>query len=171
MKRIALLVVWVIVLAGCPGDDEQPPVDPPNTAQIDTTPVNFDSLDTNLPPAASDSLTPPPPRPRQTPRPAAIPQAPPALMQAVSREQSFTQFCYQEFGQKADPTLRGGVAIVVTVAAEGITAARVENDSWTSGAGTAVNRCLNERAKDAWRLGQGLVQPGKYVVNLSFTPA
>lgn len=170
MKRIALLVVGVLVLAGCPGDDEQPPIELPPTSQMDTTPVNFDTLQANLPPAASDSLT-PPPRQRSPPRAAAIPQAPPALMQAVSREQTFTQFCYQEFGQKADPTLRGGVAMVVTVSAAGITEARVENDSWTSGAGTAVNRCLNERAKDAWRLGQGLVPAGKYVVNLSFTPA
>ena len=170
MKRIALLVAGVLVLAGCPGDDDQPPVDTASPMAMDTTPVNIDSLDTNLPPPAPDTQT-PPPAPRQRPAPAAIPQAPPALMAAVSREQSFTQFCYQEFGQKSDPTLRGGVAMVVTVSADGISDARVENDSWTSGAGSAVNRCLNERAKDAWRLGGGVVRPGKYVVNLTFTPA
>jgi hypothetical protein len=170
MKRIALLVAGVLVLAGCPGDDEQPPVDTASPMAMDTTPVNFDSLDTNLPPPAPDTQT-TTPAPRQPPRAAAIPPAPPALLAAVSREHSFTQFCYQEFGQKADPTLRGGVAMVVTVAAEGIAEARVENDSWTSGAGTAVNRCLNERAKDAWRLSRGAVRPGKYVVNLTFTPA
>ena len=169
MKRIALLVVGVLVLAGCPGDDDPPPVDT-TTAQMDTTPVSFDSLETNLPPPVTDTQTPPPPV-RQAARPAAIPPAPPALMDAVSREQSFTKFCYQEFGQKADPTLRGGVAMVVTVSAEGISEARVENDSWTSDAGAAVNRCLNERAKDAWRLGRGAVRPGKYVVNLTFTSA
>jgi hypothetical protein len=170
MKRIALLVAGVLVLAGCPGDDEQPPVDTASPMAMDTTPVDFDSLDTSLPPPAPDTQT-PPPRPRATPRPSPIPPAPPALMEAVAREQSFTQFCYQEFGQKADPTLRGGVAMVVTVGSSGITEARVENDSWTSGAGSAVNRCLNERAKDAWRLSQGAVRPGKYVVNLTFTPA
>lgn len=170
MKRIALLVAGVFVLAGCPGDDDQPPVDTTTTSQMDTTPVSFDSLQTNLPPPVTDTQTPPPPV-RQAARPAAIPPAPPALMDAVSREQSFTKFCYQEFGQKADPTLRGGVAMVVTVSAEGISDARVENDSWTSDAGAAVNRCLNERAKDAWRLSRGAVRPGKYVVNLTFTSA
>ena len=170
MKRIALIVVGVIVLAACPGDDDQPPVDPSTISQIDTTPVSFDSLETSLPPAVTDTQTPPPPV-RRPPRPAAIPPAPPALVAAVSREQSFTKFCYQEFGQKADPTLRGGVAMVVTVNAEGISDARVENDSWTSDAGAAVNRCLNEKAKDAWRLGRGDVRPGKYVVNLTFTSA
>ena len=170
MKRIALLVVGILVLAACPGDDEQPPVDTASVSQMDTTPVNFDSLDTNLPPPAPDTQT-TAAAPRPVRRQAPIPQAPPALLAAVSREQSFTQFCYQEFGQKADPTLRGGVAMVVTVASQGITEARVENDSWTSSAGSAVNRCLNERAKDAWRLSQGAVRPGKYVVNLTFTPA
>jgi hypothetical protein len=170
MKRIALLVVGVVVLAGCPGDDDQPPIDTASTAPMDTTPVSFDSLETNLPPPVTDTLT-PPPRVRGPQRPAAIPPAPPALVAAVSREHSFTQFCYQEFGQKADPTLRGGVAMVVTVSAEGISEARVENDSWTSEAGAAVNRCLNERAKYAWRLGRGAVRPGKYVVNLTFTSA
>jgi hypothetical protein len=119
MKRIALIVVGVIVLAACPGDDDQPPVDPSTISQMDTTPVSFDSLETSLPPAVTDTQTPPPPV-RRPPRPAAIPPAPPALVAAVSREQSFTKFCYQEFGQKADPTLRGGVAMVVTVSAEGI---------------------------------------------------
>ena len=169
MKRIALLVLGVVVLAACPGDDDEPPVDTSTTAVMDTTPVSFDSLQTSLPPPVTDTQT-PPPRVRTT-RAAPIPPAPPALMAAVSREQSFTQFCYQEFGQKADPTLRGGVAMVVTVSDDGISDARVENDSWTSDAGSAVNRCLNERAKDAWRLGRGAVRPGKYVVNLTFTSA
>ncbi|HSJ65112.1 MAG TPA: hypothetical protein VK922_14565 [Gemmatimonadaceae bacterium] len=170
MKRIALLAAGVFVLAGCPGDDDEPPVDTASPMAMDTTPVDFDSLDTNLPPPVPDTQ-PARPAPRQAVRPSPIPPAPPPLMEAVSREQSFTQFCYQEFGQKADPTLRGGVAVVVTVGADGITDARVENDSWTSSAGAAVNRCLNERAKDAWRLGRGAVRPGKYVVNLTFTPA
>jgi hypothetical protein len=170
MKRIALLVVGVLVLAACPGDDDQPPVDTASTSQMDTTPVSFDSLETNLPPPVTDTQT-PRPQARAPRAPAAIPPAPPALVAAVSREQSFTQFCYQEFGQKADPTLRGGVAMVVTVSAEGISEARVENDSWTSDAGAAVNRCLNDRAKDAWRLSRGAVAPGKYVVNLTFTSA
>jgi hypothetical protein len=138
---------------------------------MDTTPVSFDSLETSLPPPMTDTL---PARPvvRRPRASAAIPPAPPALVQAVSREQSFTQFCYQEFGQKADPTLQGGVAMVVTVSADGtISDARVENDSWTSDAGAAVNRCLNERAREAWRLARGAVNPGRYVVSLTFTPA
>lgn len=170
MKRFALLIAGVVVLAGCPGDDDQPAVDTASTSQMDTTPVNFDTLQANLPPPAPDTQTSPPPA-RPVRRQAAIPPAPPALVQAVSREQTFTQFCYQEFGQKVDPTLRGAVAMVVTVSADGITDARVEDDNWTSGAGEAVNRCLNEKAKDAWRLGRGAVRPGKYVVNLTFTPA
>ena len=48
--------------------------------------------------------------------------------------------------------LRGGVAMVVTVGAGGITNAAVGNSNWTSGAGSAVNRCLNEKASIAWKV-------------------
>jgi hypothetical protein len=170
MKRLALLLVGTFVLTACPGDKEPEP-DTTSSAQIDTTPVNFDTLGANLPPVVPDTFT-PPPEPKAPPRrQAAIPLAPPALMDAVSREQTFTQFCYQEFGQKSDPTLRGGVAMVVTVTSSGISDAKVADDTWTSAAGKAVNRCLDEKAKDAWRLGSGEVKPGKYVVNMTFAPA
>lgn len=168
MTRFALLFAAMLVLTGCPGDDDQPVVD--TAAPLADQPVNFDTLTTSLPPAVPDTGS-PPPRERPRAQPAAIPQAPPALMDAVEREQSFTLFCYQEHGQKDDPSLRGGVAMVVTVGSGGITDARVANDSWTSSSGKAVNRCLNDKAKDAWRLDGGLVRPGKYVVNLTFSPA
>lgn len=90
-------------------------------------------------------------------------------MEAVSRERTFSRFCYQEFGQKVDPTLTGGVAVVVTVGASGITSANVANDSWTSNAGAAVNRCLDERAATAWKVAPGAVPAGKYVVRMTFT--
>jgi hypothetical protein len=100
-----------------------------------------------------------------------IPPAPPALLDAVQREQSFSKFCYQEFGQKADPSLAGGVAMVVTVESSGITDAHVRADSWTSKAGKAVNTCLNEKAPLAWKPEPGSVKPGRYIVQLAFRPS
>jgi hypothetical protein len=94
------------------------------------------------------------------------------LVDAVEREQSATRFCYTEFGQKADPTLRGNVAMVVTINNNGISDARVGDAKWTSSsAGRAVNRCLDQKAKQAWNVAPGAVKPGKYVVQLSFSGA
>jgi hypothetical protein len=90
-------------------------------------------------------------------------------MAAVERSQTFSKFCYQEFGQKSDPSLTGGVAMVVTVDASGVADAKVANDSWSSGSGKAVNSCLNERARTAWKLSPGAVKSGKYVVQLAFS--
>jgi hypothetical protein len=90
-------------------------------------------------------------------------------MDAVQREGSFSRFCYQEFGQKVDPLLKGGVALVVSVGSAGITDAKVASDSWSSNAGSAVNRCLDERAGSAWKLAAGAVPAGKYVVRMTFT--
>jgi hypothetical protein len=164
MNRHALWPALLVVLAACPGDKKkQVAVAPP--AQ-DTTPMNLDSLQSAIPPAAPDTFTAPKPR-RIRPR---IPAAPAALVEAVEREQSFSRFCYQEFGQKADPTLEGGVAMVVTVESGSVSDARVEDDTWSSQAGKAVNDCLNEKAARAWKSAAGAVKPGKYVVQLSFRP-
>lgn len=176
----------LVLLAACPGDKKV--VRRADTtlstaaASIDTTTVSdtaggdLSSVQTSLPPAEPDTFK------RRTLASAsegrrssarasapAIPAAPGPLMEAVQREQSFSRFCYQEFGQKSDPTLDGNVAMVVTVGDEGITDARVEDSNWSSrNAGNAVNRCLNERAKLAWKLPPGSVNPGKYVVQLAF---
>lgn len=161
--RTLLIAAMVPLLAACPGDKKTVATPPP--AQ-DTVPMNLDSLESAIPPAVSDSFTPPPKR-----RPAErIPPAPPELVAAVQREQSFSKFCYQEFGQKADPTLQGGVAMVVTVDGSGVTGARVANDTWSSDAGGAVNDCLNEKAAGAWKRSAKGVRAGKYVVQLSFRP-
>jgi hypothetical protein len=62
--------------------------------------------------------------------------------------------------------------MLVTVGSSGITEARVADANWTSrAAGSAVNRCLNERAKLAWKLAPGAVRNGSYVVQLSFRGA
>jgi hypothetical protein len=83
-----------------------------------------------------------------------------------------TKFCFTEFGQKSDPTLRGNVAMVVTVSANGISNATVGDARWSGQtAGKAVNNCLNQKAKLAWKLAPGAVKPGKYVVQLSFSGA
>lgn len=165
MKKLALLPLILIVFLACPKDDKVA-VD---SVPIDTTPVNLDSLVTTLPPPAPDTFT-PPKLPTASPA-ASIPNAPPALMEAVEREQAFTKFCYQEFGLKADPSLRGGVAMIVTVGSGGITKAVVGNDNWTGRAGKAVNTCLNQKAAGAWQLAAGAVKPGRYVVPLSFGTA
>ena len=176
MMRRLLILPMALLLAACPKDKE-PAAD--TALPVDTTAdtvVDLSTLETSLPPAAPDTFT--RRRPQDNPdvarsQPSAgnIPTAPAALMEAVQREQAFSKFCYQEFGQKSDPTLRGGVAMVVTVGTSGITNATVGNSNWTSGAGSAVNRCLNEKAKQAWKLGPGEVKAGRYVVQLSFSGA
>jgi hypothetical protein len=159
MRRLALIPL-VAALAACPPDKPKPR--PP---AADTTPLNMDSIKTAIPPAAPDTFK---PRPAQVP----IPPAPPALIEAVQREQSFSKFCYEEFGQKADPTLRGGVAMVVSVGKNGITDARVRDDSWSNKEpGRAVNACLNEKAAQAWKPEPGAVKPGEYIVQLQFRPS
>lgn len=174
MRRL-LILPMALLLAACPRD-KAPAADTALT--VDTTTadsaVDLSTLETSLPPAAPDTFT--RRRPQDNPdlanaqRSAGnIPSAPAPLMAAVEREQSFSKFCYQEFGQKSDPSLRGGVAMVVTVGAGGITNAAVGNSNWTSGAGSAVNRCLNEKAKQAWKLEPGEVKAGRYVVQLSFS--
>jgi hypothetical protein len=100
---------------------------------------------------------------------ASYPEAPSPLLDAVEREQSATRFCYTEFGQKADPSLRGNVAMVVTIGNSGVTDARVGDAKWTGSAGRAVNRCLDQKAKQAWNVAPGAVKPGRYVVQLSFS--
>ncbi len=177
MKRkvLALMAIAPLfaVLTACPKDDRKS-VDsiPVATEPVDTPTTDLGQIQSNLPPAEPDTFT----RRRlptasRTVGGGSIPMAPAALMEAVQREQSFSRFCFTEFGQKSDPTLRGNVAMVVTVGASGITGATVGDDNWTGSAGRAVNNCLNQRAKSAWKLAPGAVRPGRYVVQLSFSGA
>lgn len=160
------------VALGCPGERRDKGDSTRVAIPVDTTPVDLSKVETSLPPALPDTFKGPA---RRVARRSSgdveppIPPAPPALMEAVSRERTFSRFCYQEFGQKVDPQLTGGVAVVVTVGTSGITSANVANDSWTSNAGAAVNRCLNERAATAWKLAPDAVPAGKYVVRMTFT--
>jgi hypothetical protein len=168
--RMVLGVAAVAVLAlGCPGEKRAKRADSARAAiPVDTTPTDLSKVETSLPPAAPDTFKGPARNvARRTPPP--IPPAPPALMEAVDRERSFSRFCYQEFGQKVDPTLKGGVAMVVSVGSGGITGAKVASDSWSSSAGSGVNRCLDQRAGSAWKLAAGVVPAGKYVVRMTFT--
>jgi hypothetical protein len=120
-----------------------------------------------LPPAASDTFT--PPKPRYEAPALDYPPAPPALMESVEREQAFSRFCYEEFGQKADPSLRGGVAMLVTISDNSVEDAKVANSRWsTKSAGEQVNQCLDDKARLAWKLGDSRVKAGKYVVQLTF---
>jgi hypothetical protein len=172
VMRLASIVA---VAAGCPGERRDRAADSARAAiPVDTTPADLSKVQTSLPPALPDTFKVPA---RTVSRRSAgevvreppIPPAPPALMDAVSRERSFSRFCYQEFGQKVDPALSGGVALVVTVGGSGITDAKVASDSWSSNAGKAVNRCLDEKAGSAWKLASGTVPSGKYVVRMTFT--
>ncbi len=163
MRR--MLAVAALVLGAACSHDKKPPT-PPALVQ-DTTPVNLDSVQSAIPAAAPDTFK--PPKPQLAAKP--IPPAPPALIEVVEREQSFSQFCYQEFGQKVDPRLQGGVAMLVTVGSGGVSDARVKADTWSSKAGKEVNQCLDEKAARAWKPTSGSVKPGKYIVQLSFRPA
>jgi hypothetical protein len=169
------VVFLAAVTVGCPGEKRRPSADSARAAiPVDTTPKDLSKVQTSLPPAEPDTFKAPT---KSVARRSAgdvvreppIPPAPPELMAAVDREQSFSRFCYQEFGQKADPTLRGGVAIVVTVGSAGVTDAKVASDSWSSNAGSGVNRCLDQKASSAWKLAAGTVPAGKYVVRMTFT--
>ncbi len=139
--------------------------------QIDSTPVDLSKVQTSLPPAAPDTFK-PLKLPTSTGRSSGgggYPMAPAALMEAVSREQAFSRFCFQEFGQKNDPSLRGSVSMIVSVDANGVSDARVGGANWSSNMGSGVSRCLNEKAKKAWKLAPGAVKPGTYAVPLRFS--
>jgi hypothetical protein len=183
VKGLVFLPLLVFA-AACPGDkkngtaqipvDTAKPVASTDTTMRDTTKAtDLSTIHANLPKAAPDTF-------HQQKLTAsggeaagarsAYPDAPTPLLDAVEREQSATRFCYTEFGQKADPSLRGNVAMVVTIGNSGVTDARVGDAKWTSGAaGRAVNRCLDEKAKQAWNVAPGAVKPGRYVVQLSFS--
>ena len=161
-----------VAVMACPGDRRDKAADSARAAvPVDTMPTDLSKVETSLPPTLPDTFKRPARARRSTSvvREPPIPPAPPALMEAVSRERSFSRFCYQEFGQKVDPALAGGVALVVTVGSAGITDAKVASDSWSSTAGKSVNRCLDEKAGSAWKLASGAVPSGKYVVRMTFT--
>jgi hypothetical protein len=167
MKRLILAAPLVLILVACPKDDDENAQVPVDTVARDTTPTNLNDIATNLPPVAPDTFT--PPKLETRPQQSRYAAAPAELMAAVEREQAFSNFCYREFGLKSDPRLRGGVAMLVTVGRNGVTAARVAADSWSSSSGKPVNECLNERAANAWKISPGEVRPGTYQVDLRFT--
>ena len=169
MMRLLLVVPLAIVLAACPGDRREFAQD--SGTVVDTTPVDttdLSSIVANIPPA--DTGAPTPPREGRSAA-SAIPSAPGPLMDAVRREQSSSQFCYTEHGQKRDPSLRGSVMMIVTVGSSGVTGARIGASRWQGSrdAGQAVNRCLVDRAERAWTLSPGTVRPGQYQVPMTFS--
>ncbi|GAC1651155.1 MAG: hypothetical protein NVS4B3_11230 [Gemmatimonadaceae bacterium] len=168
--RLVLPLVLGAILAACPGEKKRAAqgASKDTLATVVAPPGDLSGVTTAVPAASPDTF-----KQRRLPTTSAgaseEPPPPPALMEAVQREQGVSRFCYQEFGQKSDPTLTGGVTVQVTVAASGITDARVTRQSWSSSsAGRAVDRCLTERAVRAWKLAPGAVAPGKYTVPLSF---
>ena len=166
MRRLLLLPMLLVAVA-CPKDKQSADTVAPMV--VDTMPADLSDIKADLPPAAPDTFK-AAKVPDQTVATApSYPAAPDPLMEAVRREQSATQFCYNEFGLKNDPNLRGNVVLLVTVGRSGITDARVGNSIWSpSAGGRAVNSCLNEKAKDAFKIAQGSVKPGTYRVPLSF---
>ena len=166
MRRLLLLPLLLVAVA-CPRDKKA--ADTTARIPLDTTPADLTGITAELPPPEPDTF-----KVKQPPQPTggtapSYPAAPDPLMEAVRREQSATQFCYNEFGLKNDPNLRGNVVLLVTVGRSGITDAKVGNSRWSPAAGgRAVNNCLNEKAKDAFKIAQGSVKPGTYRVPLSF---
>lgn len=162
--RWMLMVPALVLLCACPSDKKAAP----SPLAQDTTPVDLSAVKTDMPAAAPDTFKPPVfAKPGVSVK---IPNAPPELLEVVQREQAFSKFCYQEFGEKADPSLQGGVAMLVTVNGDGVSDAKVKADSWTSKAGKQVNGCLNEKATRAWKIPADAVKPGQYVVQLAFRP-
>ena len=168
MKRV-LMVAGALVMA-CGGESKPAPgtadaaksiADAPPSARVDLSKLN-----SNIPKARPDTFT---FRPLRVER---IPDAPQALMDAAEREQGISRFCYQEYGQKTDPRLIGAVALVVTVEGNAIAGIRIGADEWSSPAGRAVDRCLTQKAPQAWKLlPDSRVANGKYVVQLQFRPS
>jgi hypothetical protein len=169
VRTLAAAAVLGLASCGACGEKMKPSttaVAPP----VDTTHEDLSNVRTALPPAAADTFT--PPKPRLDVVQPNYPPAPPALMESVQREQAFSRFCYEEFGQKIDPSLHGGVAVVVTIEDNAVQDAKVANSRWSAKvAGEQVNQCLNDKARLAWKLGDATVKPGKYLVQLSFRGA
>ncbi|MBX9929392.1 MAG: hypothetical protein K2X99_10810 [Gemmatimonadaceae bacterium] len=178
MRRI-VAVAFLVGLSAC-GEAAKPAAEgtpiaadstssaPPAPVALDTAPVDLSKMRANLPPAVADTVV-------RAPREAVvrgIPEAPAALMDAVEREEGISRFCYQEYGQKVDPQLAGGVAVVVTVAGGKVIAARIGADTWSSAAGRGVNGCLTQKAPQAWTLAPDKsIADGRYVVPLRFRPS
>lgn len=168
MIRILAVLLLLPVLAACPDR---------RATQQDTIPVDtasdLSTIVTDIPEPVRDTSPPPKARQPQPPPARAIPPASGPLLTAVQREQGFTQFCYREFGLKREPGLRGGVTLIVTVGAEGVSGARVGASRWqpAGAAGREVDRCLAERAPQALRLTPGEVRPGQYQVQYTFSGA
>jgi hypothetical protein len=165
MPRLSFIPLFIL-LAACPS--EKPKV---AKVPVDTASADLSKVQTSLPPMAPDTFKPPklPTVAASGASSAGYPEAPAPLLEAVQREEAFSRFCFTEFGKKADPALRGNVAMLVTVVDSGLGDARVGASNWSSTSGNAVNRCLNDKAKRAWKLAPGKVKPGKYAVRLSFT--
>lgn len=176
MKRLALLP-FLAVIAACPSDKRRAERVPVDSAKADSlradtaTKTDLSGVTSSMPAVAPDTF-----KARKLPiggvgsgSGPTYAEAPPMLHEAVQREESFSRFCYTEFGQKSDPSLRGSVLMVVSVSANGVDDARVYRSNWSGSAGGAVNRCLNDKAKRAWKVAPGSVKKGKYSVQLSFT--
>ena len=166
MRRLLLLPLLLVAVA-CPKDKKSADTIAPMV--VDTSKADLSAITVDIPPAEPDTFKPikVPDQPGVAAQ--SYPAAPDPLMEAVRREQSATQFCYNEFGLKNDPNLRGNVTLLVTVGRSGITDAKVGASRWAPAAGgRAVNNCLNEKAKGAFKIAQGSVKPGTYLVPLSF---
>lgn len=188
MKSVVKGLIFLPFLAfaaACPGDkkngtaqipvDTTKPVATADTAVDTTKSTDLSKIPANLPKAAPDTfrarhLNPSGGSEAAGATNASYPEAPTPLLDAVEREQSVTRFCYTELGLKSDPSLRGNVAMVVTIGNSGVSDARVGDSKWTSrAAGRPVDRCLDQKAKEAWKVNPGAVKPGRYVVQLSFS--
>jgi hypothetical protein len=170
LPLIPLIPLLALALAACPKDKKVAARDTVPTVALDTTPADLSATTSNIPAAAPDTFK-PVKLPTASPSSAASANyaaAPAPLQAAVEREQAFQRFCYQEFGLKADPSLAGNVAMMVTVGSNGVSNTSVANSKWTSRSGRAVNTCLAQKAQQAWKLDPGAVKPGRYVVQLSF---
>jgi hypothetical protein len=162
--RLLLCVIAIAACSDAPKPDGQAP--PPRLAS-DSAPADLSKLKANIPAALPDTFT---PLPRV--RLKGIPDAPAVLSDAAEREQGISRFCYQEFGVKVDPKLVGAVAFVVTMEGNAVRSVRVGAQEWSSSAGTGVERCLVQKAPQAWKLLPGeTVANGQYVVQVRFRPS
>jgi hypothetical protein len=74
--------------------------------------------------------------------------------------------CFQ-IGRKTDPYLAGTVSFWVNMNVIGSDVVRVQDSNWTSAAGSLVNACLGEQAKD-WKFDTTFGTPAAYIVQVQF---
>lgn len=87
----------------------------------------------------------------------------------VRGRQSQLQFCYEEYGLKANPGLAGTVTLAITLTGAGdVTGAEVERRSWAGAGVAAVESCIRSRVL-GWKFPASPLGGGTYRFSFVFS--